>query len=138
MAWRQILLAGDAAELSDTPPVDVTKSTASAGTATTASRQDHKHDVATATPGNITEGATASEGSSTSLARADHVHGTPSTWAPSAHALNAHDAATANVDFNENEATALSLQTATTNPSTTKVGRICFNTTDNRPYIYIA
>jgi hypothetical protein len=138
MAWKKIMLEGDVAVLSDTPPVDVTKAAASAGTATQASRQDHKHDISTTAPGNITEGATASEGTSTSLARADHVHGSPSTWAPSSHALSGHTAAAANVNFAEYEATALSLQTATTNPSTTKAGRIVYNTTDAHPYVYQA
>jgi len=71
MPWKQILLLGDAAVLSDTTPVDVTKSAAQAGTATEASRQDHKHDVATAAPGSITPGDSPTEGSATSLARSD-------------------------------------------------------------------
>jgi len=54
MSWKKILLegdaavlsdTGDAAVLSDTVPVDVTISAASAGSATEASRQDHKHDI---------------------------------------------------------------------------------------------
>jgi hypothetical protein len=138
MAWKKIMLEGDVPTLSDTAPVDVTKSAASAGTATQASRQDHKHDISTAAPGNITEGATASEGTSTSLARADHVHGSPSTWPPSSHALSSHTAAAANINFAEYEATALSLETAATNPTTTKAGRIVYNTTDAHPYVYQA
>jgi len=62
--------------LSDTAPINVTKAAASAGTGTTASRNDHKHDVTTAAPaaGAVVAGGTAAEGASTSLSRADHLH----------------------------------------------------------------
>jgi hypothetical protein len=62
--------------LSSTAPVNVTKSTAAAGTAVDASRQDHKHDVTTAAPASsaVAIGGTATEGTSTSLSRADHLH----------------------------------------------------------------
>jgi len=69
--------------LSATAPVSVTKATASAGVATQAARQDHKHDVSTAAPSGtaVQIGNTASEGSATTLARSDHSHtvaaGTP-------------------------------------------------------------
>lgn len=63
--------------LSNTDPINITKSTAQEGTATEASRQDHKHDISTTTPGAITPGDTLLEGSSTSLARADHQHSLP-------------------------------------------------------------
>lgn len=53
-------------------PVNVTKSTASAGSGTTAARHDHKHDISTGTPVSI--GVSNAEGSSSFLARADHVH----------------------------------------------------------------
>jgi len=61
--------------VSDTAPVDVTKSAAQAGTSGESARQDHKHNVATATP--VDAGTGNSEGISTSLARADHVHKVP-------------------------------------------------------------
>ena len=136
MPWKQILLLGDAAILSDTAPVDVTKSPAQAGTAAEASRQDHKHDVATAAPGSITPGDSPTEGSAMSLARSDHKHGAPATYPPSSHALSAHSNAVASVPFNEQEATALALENQSTNPATSKAGRIVFNTGDNHPYIY--
>jgi hypothetical protein len=72
-----------ATPLSSTAPVNVTKATASAGVATEAARQDHKHDITTAAPGAtaVQIGNSATEGSSTSLSRADHQHavssGTP-------------------------------------------------------------
>lgn len=62
------------AELSDTAPANVTKATASAGTATEASRQDHKHDITTAAPTATGVATTAAEGIATSLARSDHAH----------------------------------------------------------------
>lgn len=58
--------------LSAVSPADVTKAAAAVGTAPSAARADHKHDVSTATVVNV--GTANSEGSSTSLARADHVH----------------------------------------------------------------
>ena len=58
--------------LSDTPAVDADTGTASAGVAIVGSRQDHKHHVPTALPGNI--GTANSEGAATTLARSSHVH----------------------------------------------------------------
>jgi hypothetical protein len=55
-------------------PVDVTKITAAEGTDTSLSRSDHKHDVSTASAGAATAGDTSLEGSATSLARSDHTH----------------------------------------------------------------
>ena len=81
--------------LSTTPPVNVTKAAASAGSATEAARQDHKHDVSTAAPGGtaVQVGNTASEGSATSLARSDHTHtvaaGTPVNVTKAANAAGA-------------------------------------------------
>lgn len=57
MAWKKILLEGDAAVLSDTTPVA------------------------------ITEGATGSAGTATEASRQDHTHASPATWAPDAHLL---------------------------------------------------
>jgi len=73
-----VTVAGESGvDLSDTDPVNVTKAAASEGTATEASRQDHKHDVTTAAAASITPGDSAGEGSATSLARSDHAHGLP-------------------------------------------------------------
>jgi hypothetical protein len=58
-------------------PVNVTKSAAVVGVATTAARADHKHDVTTASPSTLAVGGSNAEGASTSLARADHVHALP-------------------------------------------------------------
>ncbi|GAI48439.1 unnamed protein product, partial [marine sediment metagenome] len=72
--------------LSNTPPIDVDKSVAVAGVATESSRQDHKHDVDTDTPGDIAVGDVAAEGVAIELARADHRHGAPAIWVPALHA----------------------------------------------------
>lgn len=68
--------------LSSTAPVDVTKAGASAGSATEAARQDHKHNIVTAQPGSVLIGDSAAEGTSSSLARADHVHAVAAPAAP--------------------------------------------------------
>ena len=71
-------LIGVAAGATNTPltataPVNVTKAAAAVGVATDAARQDHKHDVSTASASEITD-STNSEGAATSLARSDHGH----------------------------------------------------------------
>src|SRR4030042_2631435 len=71
--------------LASVSPENVTKSAAVVGTASALARVDLKHDVTTATPGNIGEGQSASEGSAVSLARSDHVHGSPSSFTPDVH-----------------------------------------------------
>ena len=60
------------ASLTNSAPVNVTKSVAVVGVATTAARADHKHDVTTAAPSAI--GNANTEGSATSLSRSDHIH----------------------------------------------------------------
>lgn len=60
--------------LSSTAPVNVTKAAASAGAATEASKQDHKHDVTTAAPAATGVSTASAEGAATSLARSDHSH----------------------------------------------------------------
>ena len=61
--------------VSDTPPVNVTKSAAQAGTSGEGARRDHKHDIDTATPVDV--GTANNEGTGTAVARASHVHNTP-------------------------------------------------------------
>ena len=53
-------------------PVNVTKAAAVVGVASVSARQDHKHDISTATAGTV--GTVNSEGSATTLARSDHGH----------------------------------------------------------------
>jgi hypothetical protein len=58
--------------LSSASPVNVNKAAAAPGTATAASRSDHKHSVDTGVP--VSLGPANAEGTSTSLARSDHEH----------------------------------------------------------------
>jgi hypothetical protein len=76
---KDITLGGPA----DQTPQDVTKESAAIGTSGDFAREDHKHDVSTATSGAATPGDTASEGIATSLARSDHQHGLPAFGAAS-------------------------------------------------------
>jgi len=68
--------------LTSTAPADVIKAAAVVGTAVTAARADHKHDVTTAAPGTIAVGDAATEGTATSLARSDHLHALTAPAAP--------------------------------------------------------
>lgn len=65
------------ASLTDTAPVDVTKSAATVGVATDAARADHKHNISTAVASSLSVGGASSEGSATSLCRSDHTHALP-------------------------------------------------------------
>lgn len=65
-------------------PVNITKSAAVVGVATTLARSDHKHDVATSAPSSI--GTANAEGASTNLTRADHVHDHGAQTEPTHHA----------------------------------------------------
>jgi len=51
----------------------VTRAAAAAGVASAAARSDHKHDVTTAVPVDVTD-STNSEGSASTLTRSDHLH----------------------------------------------------------------
>ena len=57
---------------SETPDALIPDQTGAAGTATTAARSDHQHEILAAAAGTIT--GTNAEGTSTSFARADHNH----------------------------------------------------------------
>ena len=65
------------APLTTNAPANVTKATAAVGVGTAAARDDHKHDVSTATAGAAAPGDSASEGTATTLARSDHKHSLP-------------------------------------------------------------
>lgn len=131
MPWKRILLEGDAAVLSDTAPVDVDHGPASAGTATQAARQDHKHDLNEGVVGTIAsvDGSAAALGTDNAVPHLDHVH-------PLGPLVG-------NLDFDYNEALDLSLETRAdlTAPPTgaaIKEGRIGFYTYDDHPYVYVA
>ena len=143
---KKIPWADEVAALSDNAPQDVKVQTASAGVGTAASRDDHKHNVPTGTPGNITENATAAEGTSASLARLDHTHGSPADWTPKAHATS-HKAAggdsiklnefanpTAAVEFNKQEAQNLVFHKAASITTPVK-GQAYYDTDDDHVYV---
>jgi hypothetical protein len=150
MSWRKIAYLDEVATLSDVAPSNVKKQTASAGTGTAASRYDHKHDIDTATPANISENQSASEGTSTSLARADHVHGTPADWTPKAHAtshkkngsdeikLNEFGDPTGDIQINKQALRNPVIDPETAAPSTPSDGQVYYNTTDDHIYVYVA
>lgn len=76
MTWKKVMLEGDVAVLSDTVPENVDFNAASAGVATGASRQDHKHDVPEALVGDLAavDGQAAAVGTANKFVRADHRH----------------------------------------------------------------
>jgi len=122
MPFRKILIEGDAALLTSTvTPTTVDAGTASIGTSTEAARADHKHSVAVGSPSSLD--GQASDGTSDNLARADHKH----AFSPLA----------VDFDFNEKEALKFAVENVSALPSTTKAGRIVFNTSDNHLYVYV-
>lgn len=140
MAWKKILLEGDAAALSDTAPVNVDKSTASAGTGTTASRTDHKHDITTGTP--VAIGSANSEGTATSLARSDHVHNHGTFASGDLHTVyvkKAGDTMSGNLNMGQNQLQEVVIHRATTapNPAAEVEGQIYYNSSVGDKHLYI-
>jgi len=125
MSFKKILIEGDAAVLSDTAPIDVDFSAAAAGSATDASRQDHKHAVPEALVGDLTavDGGAAAVGTANKFVRADHKH--------------ALGPLQANLDFNQKQATSLALDVQASAPGTPVDGQVYFNSADKHPYVYV-
>ena len=123
MAWKKVLLEGDAAVLSDADPVNVDFNAAAEGTATEASRQDHKHDLPDATTGDLVpvDGTAEAVGTSNTVSRGDHRH--------------ALGPLVADLDFAKNNAIGLALENQSTAPSSPAVGQIYFDTDDGHPYV---
>jgi len=152
MSWKELAFKDEVATLSDTAPVDVTKAAAVAGTGTAASRDDHKHDITTGTPGTIGESDTAAEGTATTIARSDHIHGSPASWTPAVHAtshklgggdevdLDELGLPTGVIDLNQQQADGLVLETGTTGPDAASevAGQIYYNSTDKAAYIWVS
>lgn len=122
--WKKILLEGDAAVLSGTAPVDVDFNAASAGVATEASRQDHKHDVPEALVGDLAavDGGAAAVGTANKFVRADHKHGLGPL--------------VADLDFSRKKGVKLVLDVVGTHDATPVTGEIDYLTSDNHPYVY--
>ena len=67
-------IPADAAGLTESPPLSVSRTAASAGIGTEAARHDHKHDILTAAPAAVGISTASGEGTATTLARSDHTH----------------------------------------------------------------
>lgn len=121
MAWKKILLTGDAAELSDIAP------------------------------GTIGEGDTPNAGVATVASRDDHTHGSPATWTPAAHAtshkvggadvvgLNELGLPAAAVNFNQKQADGMVLEAVDAPPDAAAEveGQIYFDTGVGDKHIYV-
>ena len=150
MSWNKLPWDSEVATLSDNAPQDVDKSAASAGVASGASRDDHKHDVSTAAPAAITENASQVEGTATSLTRSDHEHASPADWTPKTHAtshksgggdavaLHEFGVPTGSVDFNDQQVINLLLEQVDSLPGSGTQGEIVYLTTDDHLYVWVA
>lgn len=64
-------------ELSDSSPVNVTRSAADSGTSDQSARADHKHDITIGVPAALTPGGSSSSGTGTALVLSNHTHALP-------------------------------------------------------------
>lgn len=122
MAYKKILLEGDAVVLSDVAPSNVDFGAAVAGTATAGSRQDHKHSLPDAVAGDMAaiDGGAAAVGIANKVARADHKHPLGTL--------------VANLNVGGNQLVNALLEKLAVAP-TEYAGRIYYNTVDGHPYI---
>lgn len=122
MVFKKILLEGDAVVLSDTAPGNVDFLAADAGTATAASRQDHKHALPDALTGDLAaiDGGVAVVGTLDKVSRADHKHPLGTL--------------VANLNLGGNQLINALLEKLAAAP-TEYAGRIYFNTVDGHAYI---
>lgn len=127
MAWKKILMEGDAAVLSSTAPVNVNFAAADDGSATEASRQDHKHDLDEGTTTDLqpVDGTAEAIGTANGVAHVDHIH-----------ALGPLVAA---LDFSQEQATFLVFHKSATAPSigTEVEGQAYYDTTGGDQHIYV-
>lgn len=152
MAWKKIPWDDEVASLSDVSPNTIEPDdSASAGTGSAASREDHEHAIVTVAPsGDVAESATAAEGTATSFVRSDHVHNAPATWAPTAHEashksgggdeilLNEFGNPTGNVEFNQQELLKVVVEQLASAPGTPTQGQIYYDTVEDHIYVYVA
>ena len=129
MTWKKVMLEGDVPVLSDTAPVDADFGAASAGVATDASRQDHKHDVPAALVGDLAavDGGAAAVGAANKFVRADHKH--------------ALGPLQANLNCNQKELVGQVMHSVASAPNSGAEveGQIYYNSTvgDKHPYVWI-
>jgi len=122
MPFKKILLEGDVvgAEPATSPPPDVTTS-GSVGTSTKYAREDHTHGIA--------DGAVGESELADGAVTTNKIHDGAVTIAKLS--------IDGNVDFNEYEALEFVHENLSSAPTTTKTGRIYYNTTDNHLYVYV-
>jgi len=122
MAYKKILLEGDAVVLSDVAPSNADFAVAAAGAATTGSKQDHKHALPDAVAGDLAavDGGAAAVGTANKVARADHKHPLGTL--------------VANLNVGGNQLINALLEKLAAAP-TEYAGRVYFNTVDGHPYI---
>jgi len=147
--WKKILVEGDASELSATDSSDIADvgTVEAAGTGSTASRVDHVHTIGTGAidaanlfAADVVENAAIA---ADAIATVQILNSAVTTAKITASAvttakINIDD----NLDFNANSALDFGLETVssmTSSEATTSefVGRIVFDNTNSRPYIYI-
>ena len=129
MTWKKVMLEGDVPILSDTVPADTDFGAASAGVATAASRQDHKHDVPESLVGDLVpvDGGAAAVGTANKFVRADHKH--------------ALGPLQANLNCNQKELAGQVMHVAASAPNSGAEveGQIYYNSTggDKHPYVWV-
>jgi len=146
--WKKILIEGDAAELQATDgSMTAVTTSAIAGTSSTAARSDHLHDIAEGAIDNANlfdTGVVDSAAIASDAVGADKITASAVTTAKISDSsvttakLNIDD----NVDFNANSALdfgteTVSSMTSSEVTSSEFVGRIVFDNTNSRPYVYI-
>lgn len=139
-SWKKILLEGDAAVLTTVAPKNVLKQTAAAGTATTAARHDHLHDVTLGVPIAVIGQQSASEGTATKMPRADHVHAAYGSFSPKSHILSLHGTATGPLWIGKQELNQAVFHKAAVAPNTPGTGQIYYNSSPGTkaPFVYSA
>ncbi len=138
--WKRIILEGEAATLTSAAAKNVFKQTAAAGTALSAARADHLHDVTLGIPIPVIGGQSASEGTATKMPRADHVHAAYGTFTPKSHILNLHGTATGALWIGGQQLNKAALHRAGTAPTTPGTGQIYYNSSPGTkaPFVYVA
>ena len=127
MAWKKILLEGDAALLSDNAPVNVDHAAASAGSAADAGRRDHKHDLDEGVVGTLkaVDGTAATLGTNNAVPHLDHIH--------------ALGPLVANLNANQKQMVGMVVHVALTGPNAASEaeGQVWYNNNTGSQHAYI-
>jgi hypothetical protein len=140
--WKKLAYLDEVATLSDTAPVAV-GTTASAGTATAASRQDHVHVLADGSVNtaaklatDVVETAKIKDANVTVAKLATDAVETVKI--KDANVTTAKISIDANLNVNKKQLTAAALDNQTADPTTPVLGQLYFKTGDTHPYICTA